>query len=78
MSTEQSDQSTPMELIAFDQWIESDQSILQGTISIGNIWIWQFGQLGWEANCITQDFDRVSADLESRLRISVHILQPAI
>jgi hypothetical protein len=67
-----------MELIALDQWIESDQSILQGTISTGNIWIWQFGRLDREANCITQDLGYVSADLESWLRISVHILQPAI
>jgi hypothetical protein len=31
-----------IELIALDQWIESDQTILHGAISTGNIW--QFGQ----------------------------------
>lgn len=65
-----------IELIALDQWIESDQSILQGAISTGNIW--QFGQLDRQARCVTQDLDlyRVPADLEHLLRVLVQILRP--
>ncbi|MBE9174850.1 hypothetical protein IQ225_05210 [Synechocystis salina LEGE 06155] len=66
-----------IELIALDQWIESDQPILQGAISTGNIW--QFSQLDRKARCITQDLDlyRVPADLEPLLRVLVQILRPA-
>ncbi|MEO0771167.1 MAG: hypothetical protein AAFY72_17385, partial [Cyanobacteria bacterium J06649_4] len=42
-----------IELIALDQWIESDQVILQGAISTGNIW--QFGQFDRERRQVTQD-----------------------
>jgi hypothetical protein len=63
-----------IELIALDQWIESDQPILQGAISTGNIW--QFGQFDRASRHITQDLDlyRVPADLEDLLRILVGIL----
>ena len=63
-----------IELIALDQWIESDQTILQGAISTGNIW--QFGQFNRQSRAVTQDLDlyRVPADLEDLLRILVNIL----
>jgi hypothetical protein len=65
-----------IELIALEQWIESDQSILQGAISTGNIW--QFGQFNRQTREMTQDLDlyRVPADLEDLLRILVRILKP--
>lgn len=66
-----------IELIALDQWIDSDQTVLQGAISTGNIW--QFGQFDRQARHVTQDLDlyRVPADLEDLLRILVHALQPS-
>jgi hypothetical protein len=65
-----------VELIALDQWIESDQIILQGAISTGNIW--QFGQFDRQSRTITQDLDlyRVPADLDDLLRILISILEP--
>ncbi len=63
-----------IELIALDQWIESDQTLLQGAISTGNIW--QFGQFNRQTRIVTQDLNlfRVPADLEDVLRILVKIL----
>jgi hypothetical protein len=65
-----------IELIALDQWIDSDQPILQGAISTGNIW--QFGQFHRADRAITQDVDlyRVPADLDDLLRILVKTLEP--
>ena len=65
-----------IELIALDRWIESDQPVLQGAISTGNIW--QFGQFNRQSCGVTQDLDlyRVPADLEDLLRILVKILHP--
>jgi hypothetical protein len=65
-----------IELIALDQWIDSDQPILQGAISTGNIW--QFGQFDRQARAITQDLDlyRVPADIDDLLRILVKTLEP--
>lgn len=65
-----------IELIALDQWIESDQTILQGAISTGNIW--QFGQFDRQSREVTQNLNlyRVPADLEDLLRILVKILEP--
>jgi hypothetical protein len=65
-----------IELIALDQWIESDQPLLQGAISTGNIW--QFGQFHRQTRHVTQDLNlyRVPADLEDLLRILIHILEP--
>lgn len=40
-----------VELIALDQWIESDQAILPGAISTGNIW--QFGQFVRQSRVVT-------------------------
>ncbi|NJL88823.1 MAG: hypothetical protein HC916_02715 [Coleofasciculaceae cyanobacterium SM2_1_6] len=63
-----------IELIALDQWIKSDQSILYGAISTGNIW--QFGQFDRQSRWVTQDLHlyRVPADLEDLLRVLVKIL----
>jgi len=65
-----------IELIALDQWIDSEQSVLQGAISTGNIW--QFGQFDRQSREVTQDLDlyRVPADLENLLQILVRILEP--
>jgi hypothetical protein len=64
-----------IELIALDQWIESDQLIIHGAISTGNIW--QFGQFDRQSRSITQDLDlyRVPTDLSDLLRILVDILE---
>jgi hypothetical protein len=64
-----------IELIALDQWIESDQPILQGAISTGNIW--QFGQFDRATRQITQDLNlyRVPADLVDLIQILVSILE---
>jgi hypothetical protein len=64
-----------IELIALDQWIESDQLIIHGAISTGNIW--QFGQFDRQSRIITQDLDlyRVPTDLSDLLRILVDILE---
>jgi hypothetical protein len=64
-----------IELIALDQWIESDNNILHGAVSTGNIW--QFGQFDRQSRTVTQDLDlyRVPADLEDLLRILVEILE---
>ena len=65
-----------IELIALDQWIESDQPILYGAISTGNIW--QFGQFHRSSRQVIQDLNlyRVPADLEDLLRTLVCFLQP--
>jgi hypothetical protein len=65
-----------IELIALDQWIESDQHIIYGAISTGNIW--RFGQFDRRSRSITQDLDlyRVPTDLSDLLRILVDILEP--
>lgn len=65
-----------IELIALDQWIESEQPLLQGAISTGNIW--QFGHFDRQSRTVTQDLNlyRVPADLEDLLRILVEILTP--
>jgi hypothetical protein len=66
-----------IELIALDQWIESEQPILQGAISTGNIW--QFGQFDRHSRQVTQDLDlfRVPADLKDLLQILVKALEPS-
>jgi hypothetical protein len=63
-----------VELIALDQWVESDTPQLYGAVSIGNVW--QFGILDRQAKRITQDLNlyRVPADLEDLMRILVAIL----
>jgi hypothetical protein len=63
-----------IELIALDQWIESDQTLIHGAISTGNIW--QFGQFDRHSRQMTQDLNlyRVPADLEDLIRILVQTL----
>lgn len=65
-----------IELIALDQWIDSNQPILQGAISTGNIW--QFGQFHRQQRSVTQDLNlyRVPADLNDLLRILIKTLEP--
>ncbi len=63
-----------VEMIALDQWIDSEQVVLQGAISTGNIW--QFGQFHRQSREVTQDLDlyRVPADLNDLLRVLVGAL----
>ena len=63
-----------IELIALDQWTESEQAVLQGAISTGNIW--QFGQFDRQSRAVTQGLDlyRVPADLDELLRVLVRSL----
>jgi hypothetical protein len=60
-----------VELIALNEWSDSDTPILQGAVSTGDVW--QFGLLNREDRQITQDLNlyRVPADLEELLRILV-------
>ena len=64
-----------VELIALDEWRNSEEPILQGAVSTGDIW--QFGLLHREHKQITQDLNlyRVPADLEELLRILVASLE---
>jgi hypothetical protein len=64
-----------VELIALDKWIDSDQPILQGAVSTGDIW--QFGTLHRSQKQIQQGLTlyRVPDDLESLVRILVKILE---
>lgn len=63
-----------IELIALDQWIESEQPILKGAISTGTIW--QLGQFHRQTRTVTQDIHlyRVPADLADPMQILVKIL----
>ena len=63
-----------IEMIAIDQWIESDQPIIYGAISTGNIW--QLGKFDRQTRLVTQDLNlfRARADLDDLLRILVKIL----
>jgi hypothetical protein len=65
-----------VELIALDQWIDSEQTMLQGAVSTGDIW--QFGLLHREQKQIQQGLTlyRVPDDLESVVRILIKILEP--
>jgi hypothetical protein len=65
-----------VELIALEQWSDSEDPTLIGAISSGDIW--QFGLLERETRQITQDVNlyRVPADLEVLFRILVAILSP--
>ncbi len=63
-----------MELVAFDQWLNHDATLLYGAVSMGNIW--QFGILDRTAKQVTQDFNlfRVPADLADLITVLVAIL----
>ncbi len=62
------------ELVAFDQWTESDVSQIYGAVSTGSIW--QFGKLERSAKLVVQDVNlfRVPADVEEVLRVLIAIL----
>jgi hypothetical protein len=65
-----------IELLALDQWIDSEQPVLYGAISTGNIW--QFGCFERQSRHVTQDLNlyRVPADLDELFAILVGILEP--
>ena len=65
-----------VELIALDQWTDSDQDYLLGAVSTGDVW--QFGRLDRSQKQVEQSLIlyRVPDDLESLLRILVKILEP--
>lgn len=63
-----------VELIALDEWTDSDASALTGAVSTGSVWM--FGQLERNTRLITQDLVlyTVPENLEDLLRIMVAIL----
>ena len=63
-----------VELIALDRWVESDDPILYGAVTTGDIW--QFGSFDRQARKVTQDLMlyRVPTDLEVLMQILVKIL----
>jgi hypothetical protein len=63
-----------VELIAIDQWINSDASTLYGAVTTGDIW--KFGLFHRPHKQIVQDINlyRAPADLETLLRILISIL----
>jgi hypothetical protein len=63
-----------VELIALERWTDSQQSLLYGAVSTGDIW--QFGVLHRESQTIEQDLNlyRVPADLEDLFKILVAIM----
>jgi len=62
------------ELVALDQWSNTEQSILYGAVTTGDIW--KFGQLHRAEKRIVQDINlyRVLGDFEDLMRILVAIL----
>ena len=62
-----------MELIAWDNWSDSDEPALHSAVTTGDIW--QFGILQPEQKQITQDLNlyRVPADLKELLCLLVAI-----
>lgn len=62
------------ELIALDSWVESDEPILYGAVTTGDIW--QFGSFHRLHRVVTQDLMlyRVPTDLEVLMQILVAIL----
>jgi len=63
-----------VELIALDGWIESDESILYGAVTTGDIW--QFGSYNREEKKIYQDLmlHRIPTDIQALFQILVDIL----
>lgn len=63
-----------VELVAIDQWTESNDPILYGAVSTGDIW--QFGLFNRNERRIEQDLNlyRVPTDLEELFRILIAIL----
>ena len=64
-----------VQLIALNQWSNSEQSILYGAVTAGDIW--KFGQLHRSEKRIVQDINlyRVPADFEDLMRILVAIFE---
>ncbi len=64
-----------VELIALDGWIESDETILYGAVTTGDIW--QFGSFERSTRTVVQDliFYRVPTDLQLLLPILIGILK---
>ncbi len=65
-----------VELIALDRWIESDDPLLFGAVTTGDIW--QFGSFDRQSQRVTQDLIlyRVPTDLDILISILVKILLP--
>jgi hypothetical protein len=63
-----------VELIALDGWIETDESILYGAVTTGDIW--QFGSYNREEKKIYQDLmlHRIPTDIQALFQILVGIL----
>ncbi|MBC1237354.1 MULTISPECIES: hypothetical protein [Nostoc] len=64
-----------VELIAMDSWIESDEPILYGAVTTGDIW--QFGSFQRGSRLVTQDLMlyRIPTDLQELMQILVSILK---
>jgi hypothetical protein len=64
------------ELVAVDQWTESDATHLYGAVTLGDAW--RFGVLDRAAKRVTQDIAlfRVPADLEDLTRVLLGALLP--
>ena len=65
-----------VELIALDSWTDTDEIILTGAVSTGDIW--QFGQFDRQERKISQDLNlyRIPADVSPLLRILVALIHP--
>ena len=65
-----------VELIALDRWIESDEQLIFGAVTTGDIW--QFGSFDRQLRRVTQDLIlyRVPTDLEMLISMLVKILLP--
>ncbi|MCP2727543.1 hypothetical protein [Limnofasciculus baicalensis] len=63
-----------VELIAMDQWTTSDETLLYGVVSTGDVW--QFGVLNREEKQVQQDLNlyRVPADLNDLFSSLIAIL----
>ncbi len=63
------------ELVALDQWTDSESPVLYGAVTIGNVW--QFAVLDRAAKTVTQDVSlfKIPGDLEDLTRVIVGILR---
>ena len=63
-----------VELIALDQWTTSEEPVLYGAVSTGDVW--QFGRFHRKQRRIDQDLNlyRVPADLDDLFQILVGLL----
>ncbi|MGH1396703.1 MAG: hypothetical protein ACRAVC_22110 [Trichormus sp.] len=67
-----------VELIAINSWIASDEPILYGAVTTGDIW--QFGSFQRDSRVVTQDLMlyRIPTDLQELMQILVAILNPSV